>query len=147
VAARRGLTLFAVRRRSSRNLAECGVVWYNLHIQRTIRIALTPSATQAVYLADTSRQFTSAFNQAVRLGWDAELSNATKLHYLVYYPLKSEHPTLVSDLINQARVKAAEARLRCARRAERSACLSRRLAHRATTSTPTRLTGKAKRCE
>jgi predicted transposase len=58
-------------------------------MQRTIRIALTPSVAQAAYLAETTRQFTSAFNQAVRLGWDADLANATKLHYLVYYQLKS----------------------------------------------------------
>ena len=69
---------------------------------------LTPSITQADILAETSRQFTSAFNQAVQLGWDADVSNATKLHYLAYYAVKAEHPTLVSDLINQARVKAAE---------------------------------------
>jgi putative transposase len=77
-------------------------------MQRTIRLQLTPSITQAEILAETSRQFTSAFNQAVQLGWDADVSNATKLHYLAYYPIKAEHPTLVSDLINQARVKAAE---------------------------------------
>jgi len=60
-------------------------------------------------LAETLRQFTSAFNQAVAIGWDADVSNATKLHYLAYYPVKQSHPTLVSDLINQARVKGAEA--------------------------------------
>ncbi len=45
---------------------------------------LMPSITQADILAETSRQFTSAFNQAVQLGWDADVSNATKLHYLAY---------------------------------------------------------------
>lgn len=78
-------------------------------MQRTIRIRLTPSVAQAELLVETSRQFTHAFNQAVRLGWEAGVANATKLHYLAYYPLKTDHPTLVSDLINQARVKAAEA--------------------------------------
>ena len=78
-------------------------------MQRTIRIRLTPSLAHAAMLAETSRQFTHAFNQAVRIGWDARVSNATKLHYLAYYPVKMDHPTLVSDLINQARVKAAEA--------------------------------------
>ncbi|MEI8165099.1 MAG: transposase [Chloroflexales bacterium] len=77
-------------------------------MQRTIRIRLTPSVAQAEVLAETSRQFTHAFNQAARIGWDAGIANATKLHYLVYYPVKTDHPTLVSDLINQARVKAAE---------------------------------------
>jgi predicted transposase len=78
-------------------------------MQRTIRIRLQPSPVQAGALTETSCQFTSAFNQALRLGWQAGISNATKLHYLTYYPLKTDHPTLVSDLINQARVKAAEA--------------------------------------
>jgi putative transposase len=78
-------------------------------MQRTIRLKLTPSIMQAESFAETSRQFTSAFKQAVQWGWDANVSNATKLHYLAYYPVKAAHPTLVSDLINQVRVKAAEA--------------------------------------
>lgn len=60
-------------------------------------------------LGETGRQFTSAFNQAAAIGWEAGVGNATKLHYLVYYPVKHAHPSLVSDLVNQARVKAAEA--------------------------------------
>ncbi len=78
-------------------------------MQRTIRIQLNPSPTQTDSLRATCQQFTSAFNQAVRLGWDARIANATKLHYLVYYPVKAAHPMLVSDLINTARAKAAEA--------------------------------------
>jgi putative transposase len=78
-------------------------------MQRTIRVQLNPSHTQADSLQETSRQFTSAFNQAVRLGWAADIAHATKLHYLVYYPIKFDHPSLVSDLINTARAKASEA--------------------------------------
>ena len=70
---------------------------------------LEPTDFQAAILADTGEVFTSAFNHAVDIGWNADVSNATKLHYLAYYPVKAAHPTLVSDLINQARVKAAEA--------------------------------------
>src|SRR6266508_3427211 len=84
-------------------------VWYPSRMQRTIRIQLDPSPAQAAALAETRRQFTSAFNQAVRLGWEAGVCNATNLHYLTYYQVKEAHPTLVSDLIVQARVKAAEA--------------------------------------
>jgi len=72
-------------------------------------LQLTPSPAQADVLAETSRQFTSAFNQALRIGWAADVGNATKLHYLTYYQVKTDHPTLVSDLIVQARMKAAEA--------------------------------------
>lgn len=77
-------------------------------MKRTIRVLLSPSAAQGAVLSETARQFTSAFNQAARIGWAECVSNATKLHYLVYYPVKADHPALVSDLINQARVKAAE---------------------------------------
>jgi len=78
-------------------------------MQRTIRLRLTPSLAQADALTETSRLFTAAFNQFVMLGWDAGVSNATKLHYLAYYPVRSELPTLNSNLINTARAKAAEA--------------------------------------
>jgi IS605 OrfB family transposase len=62
-----------------------------------------------VSLAETSRLFTEAFNQFVRLGWDAGVSNATKLHYLAYDTVRESLPTLNSNLINTARAKAAEA--------------------------------------
>lgn len=78
-------------------------------MQRTMRVILEPIDSQAAMLADTCQVFTSAFNQAVDIGWQSDVSNATKLHYLTYYPVKAAHPTLVSDLVNQARVKAAEA--------------------------------------
>jgi IS605 OrfB family transposase len=60
-------------------------------------------------LTETSRLFTEAFNQFARLGWDAKVANATKLHYLAYYPVRASLPTLNSNLINTARAKAAEA--------------------------------------
>jgi putative transposase len=71
-------------------------------------LKLTPSLAQAAALAETSRLFTAAFNRFVVLGWDAGVSNATKLHYLAYYPVRSELPMLNSNLINTARAKAAE---------------------------------------
>jgi IS605 OrfB family transposase len=72
-------------------------------------VLLESTDTQSIALSDTTSTFTSAFNQAVDIGWQANVGNATKLHYLAYYPVKAAHPSLVSDLINQARVKAAEA--------------------------------------
>ncbi len=71
-------------------------------------MSLDPSAAQFAILADTGRAFTSAFNQAAEIGWREGVGNATKLHYLAYYAIKAANPALVSDLINQARVKAAE---------------------------------------
>lgn len=64
---------------------------------------------QAEALTETSRLFTAAFNSFVAMGWEAGISNATKLHYLAYYPVRSEIPTLNSNLVNTARAKAAEA--------------------------------------
>jgi putative transposase len=78
-------------------------------MQRTIRLKLTPSPAQADALTETSRLFTAAFKRFVAMGWDAGVSNATKLHYLAYYPVRSELPLLNSNLINTARAKAAEA--------------------------------------
>lgn len=78
-------------------------------MQRTIRIQLHPSPTQAAILAETSRQFTAAFNRFVELGWEAGVSNATKLHFLAYYPVRTALPDLNSNLTNTARAKAAEA--------------------------------------
>lgn len=78
-------------------------------MQRTVRVILKPSPEQAAILAETLRQFTSAFNHAVAIGWRDGVKNATKLHYITYREAKALHPFLVSDLIIQARVKAAEA--------------------------------------
>jgi hypothetical protein len=49
-------------------------------MRRTIHIQLDPSPAQAAAFAETSRQFTSAFNQAVRLGWQA---SATPRSYTI----------------------------------------------------------------
>jgi putative transposase len=78
-------------------------------MQRTIRIQLEPSPAQAAALAETSQQFTQAFNLFVQIGWQANLSNATKLHFLAYYPVRDALPDLNSNLTNTARAKAAEA--------------------------------------
>jgi putative transposase len=78
-------------------------------MHRTIRIQLQPSPTQAAALAETSRQFTMAFNMFVELGWSNSVSNATKLHFLAYYPVRAALPDLNSNLTNTARAKAAEA--------------------------------------
>jgi IS605 OrfB family transposase len=78
-------------------------------MKRTIRVRLEPSSTQAEALAETRRVFTAAFNLGAAIGWEQHITNATKLHYAAYYAIKAACPTLVSDLINQARVKAAEA--------------------------------------
>jgi IS605 OrfB family transposase len=78
-------------------------------MQRTIRIQLQPAPVQAQALAETSRQFTAAFNLFAQLGWREGVSNATKLHFLAYYAVREALPDLNSNLTNTARAKAAEA--------------------------------------
>ena len=78
-------------------------------MQRTIRIKLDPSPAQAAALAETSRQFTAAFNAVCAYGWQQNEKNGIALHHALYYPLKAKYPALVSDLHVQARVKATEA--------------------------------------
>lgn len=78
-------------------------------MQRTIRVKLTPSPAQAELLAETSRVFTAAFNAVCRVGWEQQMTNGVALHHATYYPTKAAYPTLVSDLVVQARVKATEA--------------------------------------
>jgi len=70
---------------------------------------LQPSPAQATALAETSRQFTAAFNLFVERGSRESISNATKLHFLAYYPVRATLPGLNSNLANTARAKAAEA--------------------------------------
>lgn len=77
-------------------------------MQRTIRIQLHPSPAQAAARAETTRQFTTAFNMFVEIGWREDVSNATKLHFLAYYPVRTALPKLNSNLANTARAKAAE---------------------------------------
>src|SRR5437868_1673950 len=84
-------------------------VCYAIHMQRTIRLQLEPSPLQVTALTATSQQFTQAFNLFVQIGWQANVSNATKLHFLAYYPVRDAFPELNSNLTNTARAKAAEA--------------------------------------
>jgi predicted transposase len=78
-------------------------------MQRTIRIKLEPSPSQAQQLLETNRQYTAVFNAVCARGWCERLSNGVKLHHATYYLLKADYPNLVSDLHLQARVKATEA--------------------------------------
>jgi IS605 OrfB family transposase len=94
-------------------------------MQRTIRIHLQPSPTQATALAQTSRQFTAAFNLFVERGWKDGVANATKLHFLAYYSVRAALPDLNSNLTNTARAKAAEAlRSACTLRKDRDRTVS-----------------------
>ena len=78
-------------------------------MQRTIRVRLRPTVEQASALSETARLFTLVFNAVATHGWQHGEKNGVTLHHATYRPLKTEYPTLVSDLHIQARVKATEA--------------------------------------
>jgi putative transposase len=78
-------------------------------MDRTVRIQLHPTPEQAQGLQETLRQFSEAFNQVCRYGWEHTERNGVRLHHAMYYDTKAACPGLVSDLLIQARVKATEA--------------------------------------
>ena len=84
-------------------------VWYNVIVDRTIRVLLKPSPEQAEALHETMTQFTESFNAVCHVGWQQHEGNAYTLHRLTYRSCKDAQPHLVSDLHVQARQKAAEA--------------------------------------
>jgi putative transposase len=65
-------------------------IWYTIHMQRTIRIQLEPSPTQAAMLAETSHKFTAVFNAVCAYGWQQGEKNGIELHRALYYPLKAD---------------------------------------------------------
>jgi putative transposase len=85
-----------------------GHIWYNICIDRTIRIQLHPTPEQAQALKETLCQFTYAFNLVCAYGWQHHEKNGVRLHHDTYYQTKEQCPGLVSDLLIQARVKATE---------------------------------------
>jgi putative transposase len=78
-------------------------------MDRTVKIQLHPTPEQAQILAETLTQFTDAFNQVCRYGWEHQEKNGVRLHHGTYYDTKASCPGLVSDLLIQARVKSTEA--------------------------------------
>lgn len=78
-------------------------------MDRTVRIRLKPTPEQAQALAETTAQFTAAFNAVCKEGWRRQEGNAFNLHRFTYRDVKDALPALVSDLHIQARQKASEA--------------------------------------
>lgn len=78
-------------------------------MQRTVRLLLKPTPEQSQALAETTQQFTRAFNDVCTYGWTHAEKNGVRLHHATYYTEKALCPGLVSDLVIQARVKATEA--------------------------------------
>jgi putative transposase len=77
-------------------------------MDRTVKILLQPKSEQATALHETIAQFTRCYNVVCAYGWQHNEKNGVKLHHATYYDTKALCPTLVSDLLIQARVKATE---------------------------------------
>ena len=71
-------------------IARSHTIRYIVHMQRTIRVKLTPSTAQADLLAETSRLFTAAFNAVCRVGWEQKITNGVD-------PVSYTHLTLPTN--------------------------------------------------
>jgi len=84
-------------------------MWYNINVDRTIRVQLQTSQEQTAALSETLNQFTQAFNAACTVGWEQHTGNAYTIQRFIYRESKNALPALVSDLHIQAIKKASEA--------------------------------------
>jgi IS605 OrfB family transposase len=75
----------------------------------TLKLRLRPTPEQAATLTATREAFTACFNHVCAYGWEHDLRNGTRLHRATYAVLRAAHPTVPSQLVCAARVKAAEA--------------------------------------
>ncbi len=79
-----------------------------VEMQRTIRLRLNPNSETAQLITKTIEQYTWAFNEVCKVGWEHNLSNSSKLHDATYYTHRAS-TQLPSQLVCAARVKATEA--------------------------------------
>ena len=77
-------------------------------MQRTIRIRLHPDKLTAQVLEKTISDYTWAFNDVCKYGWENKVKSGGKLHDATYYPHRAA-TKLPSQLVCSARVKASEA--------------------------------------
>lgn len=79
-----------------------------MSVQRTIRFRLKPTPGQRAVLLESLRQATACFTRVVAYGWEHQQRNSVALHKATYYALRAAHPSLPSQLVVQARVRASE---------------------------------------
>src|SRR5216683_2675738 len=80
-----------------------------MSVQRTVRLRLKPTPEQRAGLLETVRLATACFNAVAAHGWKHEQRNSVELHKATYYLLRAEHPSLQSQLVVSARMRAGEA--------------------------------------
>ena len=80
-----------------------------MEIQRTIKIRLHVGTAEDVVLSRTVEAYTACFNAVARYGWEHRTDKRATLHKATYYPLRTEHPEMKSQLVISACNKACEA--------------------------------------
>jgi putative transposase len=78
-------------------------------MQRAICIRLATLPEQDEVLTETLIRSRDCFNAVAAFGWEHREKNGVTLHRATYYDLRAEHPTMPSQLVISARMKATEA--------------------------------------
>jgi putative transposase len=78
-------------------------------MQRTMRVPILYTPKQDLILQETMRAYTACFNTVAVYGWEKQVTNGVKLHKATYYALRTEFPTVPSQLVISSRSKATEA--------------------------------------
>ncbi len=77
-------------------------------MNRTVKIILEVNKEDKNSLLKTLDLFTQSFNQVIETGFKDSISNGVTLHHATYKNLKELYPSLPSNVLIQARVKATE---------------------------------------
>lgn len=77
-------------------------------VTQTIRLRIVVDAKHGDRLAETVRQYATAFNAVAEAGWDSKTVNGVKLHHATYRALRNKLD-LPAQLVISARMKAVEA--------------------------------------
>jgi putative transposase len=78
-------------------------------MRRTISLRLDANGEQDAILAATLAASRACFNAVAAHGWENNEKNGVELHRATYHTLRDQHPTLPSQLVISARMKATEA--------------------------------------
>ena len=78
-------------------------------MKATLRLKLHTDPATTAALHTTLRLSTACFNAVCRYGWHHHERNGIRLHHGTYRTLRAQHPTLPSQLVVSARMKAGEA--------------------------------------
>lgn len=77
-------------------------------VTQSVRLKLDVNGEQGITLAETVRQYATAFNAVAKAGWNSRTTNGVKLHQQTYRSLRNALD-LPSQLVISARTKAVEA--------------------------------------